>query len=156
MKNVRVSVKAIIIQAGRLLVIHKRGEGGIDYYVLPGGGQQVGETLPEALRRECREELNIDVEVGGLVFVRDYIGANHEHARYDSGMHFLNLAFACRVVSGTPGEGGTPDRRQVGLDWLPLDQLEQYSFRPQAGIETIRRWAREGRASSPLYLGDVN
>lgn len=156
MKSVRVSVKALIIQDGRLLAVQKRGEDGSLFYALPGGGQKVGETLIEAVGRECREELNIAVEVGPLVFIRDYIGANHEFARFDPDVHFLNLVFACRVLSGTPGAGGTPDRRQVGLAWLALDELERVSFFPRAGAGVIRRWAREGLPAEPLYLGDVN
>jgi len=54
--GVRLSVKAIIVREGRLLVLKCRDQQGF-WYVLPGGGQQVGETLDQALRRECLEEL---------------------------------------------------------------------------------------------------
>ena len=54
-KKVRVSAKAIIIRKGKLLLLRARDRAGI-YYLLPGGGQNNGETLHEALVREFLEE----------------------------------------------------------------------------------------------------
>jgi 8-oxo-dGTP diphosphatase len=155
MKDVRISVKALIIQDGKLLTIHKHGEE-TDFYALPGGGQQVGETLPEALQRECLEEISVGVEVGELVFIRDYIGRNHEFAHLDSETHFLNIVFACRIVSGTLQPGSVPDKRQLGVAWLPIQRLAEYPFFPQQGITAILRWWKEGKPARPIYLGDIN
>src|SRR5215216_3959860 len=62
MRPVRVSVKAIVTKDGRLLVTRNRDVEG-DFFLLPGGGQESGETLTEALRRECLEEVGADVDV---------------------------------------------------------------------------------------------
>jgi hypothetical protein len=48
----RKSAKAVIVRDEKLLVIVKRGAEG-EYFVLPGGGQEHLESLPDALRREC-------------------------------------------------------------------------------------------------------
>ena len=65
-----------------VLCVHKRDDTE-DYFTLPGGGQEPGETLPEALRRECLEEIDADVLVDRLRYVRDYIGRNHPFAAMD-------------------------------------------------------------------------
>ena len=79
MKPIRNSAKAIIIEDGRLLAIKLTDEEGF-WYCLPGGGQEPGEPLEAALRRECLEEINCEIEICDLRFVRDYIGKNHEFA----------------------------------------------------------------------------
>ncbi|MCK5199463.1 MAG: NUDIX domain-containing protein [Spirochaetales bacterium] len=56
MYPVRNSVKAIIIEDGKLLVIRKSDSDGY-YYILPGGGQEKDETFIETVKRECMEEL---------------------------------------------------------------------------------------------------
>ena len=62
MNRIRNSAKAIIIQADRLLAIYKIDPLG-DYYILPGGGQQYGESLMETVKREVMEETTLEVTV---------------------------------------------------------------------------------------------
>ena len=54
----RISVKALIIDAGRILLPMHRDEDGV-YFILPGGGQERGETVVAALERECRDSREI-------------------------------------------------------------------------------------------------
>ena len=70
---IRNSAKAVIVKDGNLLAL-KMQENNSTYYILPGGGQEHGENLHQALVRECKEELGAEVEIGDLIFVREYIG----------------------------------------------------------------------------------
>ena len=56
----RVTVKGLVRdETGRLLLVRERG----DTWDLPGGGLEHGEEIFEALRREFREELKVEIEI---------------------------------------------------------------------------------------------
>ncbi len=146
----RISVKALIIDAGRILLPLHRDEEGL-YYILPGGGQEPGETLAQALVRECREELGVDVTVGELLGARDYIAAHHELAATDDA-HQVELMFRCTFAGGTPGSGTALDERQIGTEWVELAALDRVRFYPRRLADVL-----VARGDVPFgYLGDVN
>jgi 8-oxo-dGTP pyrophosphatase MutT (NUDIX family) len=152
-RPIRVSAKAIIIHNRQLLTIAKRDELGV-YYILPGGGQQVGETLAEAVRRECIEEVSAEVEVGPLRFVRDYIAMHHEFADEEGRVHNLELMFLCHLRPGAvAAHGATPDDDQFDIAWLPVERLIEYRLYPQALRPLL---GDVGNFNGPVYLGDVN
>jgi A/G-specific adenine glycosylase len=79
---------------GRVLVAQRNTDdmlGGL--WEFPGGKREDGETLPECLAREMREELGVEVEVGEqLVVVR------HAYTHFRITLH----AFHCWLVDGEP------------------------------------------------------
>ncbi len=150
MENVRISAKAIIIKDRRLLVMHHRSTDG-DYYILPGGGQKNGETLEAAIQRECLEEAGVKVGVVDVLFIRDYIEANHEFAGLNSGFHQVEIIFECQLLDdSTLGQGIQMDMRQIGVFWLPLDELSQYPLYPKILTDLVTHKFHK------IYLGDVN
>jgi 8-oxo-dGTP diphosphatase len=147
---VRTSTKAIIIQNNALLVILGRGETGEAYYYLPGGGQEKFETLEDALKRECLEEIDAKVVVGNLLFVRDYISRNHEFAAFDPNFHQVDFFFECTLEADQiPKNGVSPDSTQLGVHWLPMVDLEAANFYP-ANLKAALL------SRDRVYLGDVN
>jgi ADP-ribose pyrophosphatase YjhB (NUDIX family) len=150
--RLRTSVKAIIIEDGRMLTIRKRGRGG-ESHVAPGGTHVAGETLAEGLEREVREEIGARIEVGPLLHVRDYIGPHHQFAEVHAGQHRVEFWFRCRLLE-RPGsrEATETDKRQIGVDWIALDDLEAAAFYPRALIPILRG----EQPDAPVYLGDVN
>lgn len=150
MYPVRTSTKAVIIKNDALLVILAKGEAGDEYYYLPGGGQEKFETLEEALKRECLEEIDAKVIVGHLLFVRDYISRNHEFAAFDPNFHQVDFFFECTLEPDQiPKNGANPDTTQLSVHWLPLSELETAKFYP-AQLKTALL------ARDRVYLGDVN
>jgi len=154
MKNhVRTSAKAVIMQNNQILLLIKR-DGLNQYAVLPGGGQRKNETLPEALRRECLEEINTEVEVGDLLFVRDYISDHYEFAEANDHVHELELYFACQLPEGyQPQSGNEPDPGQTEVRWVPLEKLAEVHLYPQVLQHYLLHLDDPQR---PIYLGDVN
>ncbi len=150
MSGIRLSVKAIVVRNDALLVLKMRDDDD-DWFILPGGGQEVGETVHEAVRRECREEIGADVQVQSLRFIRDYIGRHHEFAATDGDVHQVELMFECTLVS-EPSAPTVPDQGQIGHAWLPLVDLASYRLYPRALVGVLAR----SPSTEPVYLGDCN
>ncbi|MDG2335855.1 MAG: NUDIX domain-containing protein [Myxococcota bacterium] len=151
MGAIRTAARALIFRDGRLLLARCRDADG-DWYMAPGGGQHEGESLPETLVRECREELGAEIEVVGLRFVRDYIVAHHAFSYLDEAAHQLEVFFECRVSEDyEAGLGTEPDARQVGVVWADHEMLAQARVYP-AQLKRLTR--PEGRSEWPLYWGE--
>lgn len=153
MSNIRNSAKAIIIKNGKILMIK-----GIDlwgyFYLLPGGGQLPFENLKETLTRECKEELNVEIIIHDIRYIREYIGKNHEFSEYDSHLHQVEYIFVCEIKDEENlKRGETPDNFQVDIEWIPLNNLSSYRIYPKILKELI---TKDGELLGPIYLGDVN
>ena len=154
MKPVRVSTKAIIIENGKILLLKHEDQDG-DWYCLPGGGQENGETLKEALIRECMEEIGATVEVKDVLFIRDYIAKNHEFKDEESlNTHQIELMFECSIDENyIPFTGMNPDSTQKEVLWIELKDLSKLRFYPKEMISYLQKDI-DNRVK--IYLGDIN
>ena len=152
--RIRNSAKAIIVKDGKLLAIKMQGGSGEIFYTLPGGGQEHGEDFHQTLERECLEDLGAKVEIGELMFVREYIGENHEFAARHAEAHVVEFMFLCKVHQDTFENGSNPDKEQVSVEWLPIKELLQYNLFPRA-LRTHLIAYFDGE-KAPTYLGDIN
>lgn len=152
---IRNSAKAVIIEGTKILLTKNRDEQGY-FYLFPGGGQEHGETLENTVKRECLEEVGRRVEVKQLVHLREYIGKNHEYTDFDRHVHQIEMYFICQLQQ----EGLTqlvptnPDAHQVGMEWLPIENLLDYRIYPKA-IRSVIQDLAKGRPTE-VYMGDVN
>jgi 8-oxo-dGTP diphosphatase len=81
-----------------------------------GGKVEPGETKPQALIRECREELAVTVDVGEV-----YMELVHEYPDIKIRLTLFNAAIA----------EGTPQMLEHnGIRWIRVDEIPNYSFCP--------------------------
>ena len=141
-KEVRVRVAGILKESNRILLISHKKDGNV-YWLLPGGGVNFGETLEEALRREFREELNIDINVGRLSFLSDSIDPKLKR-------HIINICFMCTFASGEYRLGD--DQRLHGYGFFDVRELGSLKIYPPVNSELVS--IMEGDETQ-LYLGKM-
>lgn len=111
-----VVVAAAIVSAGRVLAAQRSYPPPLaGLWELPGGKVAPGEEEVAALRRECREELGVTIEVGGRV------GADLPTA---GGAATLRV-YGATVTAGTP-----TSLEHLGLRWLGPDELDNVEWLP--------------------------
>ena len=94
-----VGVAAVLFQGDSVLLARRNKEPGKGQWSLPGGAVELGETLEEALRREIREEVSLEIEIGGLVRLIDRILYDEQkRVQY----HYVIVDYWGEILSGTP------------------------------------------------------
>jgi 8-oxo-dGTP diphosphatase len=126
----RDELKTIIVTAGVIIekkkvLVAQRMEGALRglLWEFPGGKVKEGEDPREALRRELKEELDVDVEVGKILEV-----IFHSYPEYP----ILLLTYHCRIKKGIPKPIGCHDLR-----WVSLEELNELAMTP--ADEPIRK-----------------
>ncbi|TCK08701.1 NUDIX domain-containing protein [Marinobacterium mangrovicola] len=145
--QIRNAVRGLIVRDNQVLLLKKDGyETGGVRYALPGGGQDAGESLLDTLLRECEEEIGCRVTTGNLVSVNDFIKRRDtEPVRW---RHVVEFLFCCELPIGyRPHNGPAPDKHQVDVVWMPIDQLSDIQLFPQYLGELIPRVCQQQHAT---------
>ncbi len=120
----RVTVDAIIVDQGSVLLIKRRREPFEGKWALPGGFVEYGETTEEAVKRETAEETGLRVQVERLVGV-------YSDPDRDPRGHSITVAYLCNVVGGEEKAGD--DAREVR--WYQVEKLPDLAFDHRRIIE---------------------
>jgi mutator protein MutT len=126
-----VGVGAVVLDAGRVLLVRRAQEPLKGEWSLPGGAVEVGEALEDAVVRELREETGLDVEVGAVVEVLDRIRRDPDgRVEY----HYVIIDYACTVRSGRLAAGSDA----AAAHWADVADLERLGVSEKA-ISVIRK-----------------
>jgi ADP-ribose pyrophosphatase YjhB (NUDIX family) len=122
----RIRVGGVIIKDGKILLM-ERIKPNTEYFVLPGGGMEVGEDIETALRREIKEELNFDI-----LDWQPFITLENEFQEAYGGRHGGNQAehyFLIKNYSGEMKVGG-PEKEKMNDQniyqpvWMDLSKIK--------------------------------
>ncbi|MFB8084851.1 NUDIX hydrolase [Streptomyces sp. NPDC055992] len=92
-----VAASAVVTDAGGRILLQRRSDNGL--WALPGGGMDMGDSLPGTAVREVKEETGLDVEITGLVGT--YTDPRHVIAYRDGEVRRqFNVCFTARVIGG--------------------------------------------------------
>ncbi len=147
--GIRNAVRAVITRDDLVLLQRKIDANGNERYALPGGAQEQGERLTEALQRECEEEIGTRVEVIDLLYVGDYFKIRDTSP--PTVRQLLEFLFACSVGSDyQPRNGPRPDKHQVDVEWIPVSRLPEINLVPGGYSKLLQQ-----QDPSRIYVGQL-
>jgi len=121
-------VRAIIVRDGKIILI-KRTKSDSTYWVFPGGGVEAGETKQQALIREVKEELGLDIAVKDLLISRP-----SAHPETSNSTEYF---FIAEIIGGQLGAGTGPEynpesnyQGSYELEWVKILVLSKINLRP--------------------------
>lgn len=132
----------MIDDSDRVLYLHAReGVDGREFWVMPGGGLEPGESFEEAAIREVREETGIEVALGGCLWTR-----HHAFEWLGQRLAQFEVFFLARL-GGSHNVSGTPDSYVHGHRWWSLEEILQTNevFAPRDIAKLI----------APVLHGDI-
>ena len=116
-RTIRVVAALLQRDDGKVLITQRRPQAFMPLkWEFPGGKVEPGETDQQALARELREELDIQVEVGA-----HFMGLKHAYPDFEVDFQ----VYSCSIVSG--------DLRKVAVNdyrWVAISDLETFEFPP--------------------------
>jgi ADP-ribose pyrophosphatase YjhB (NUDIX family) len=142
----RIRVSALLRwNEGVLLCRHEKP--GKEYWLLPGGGVNAGESLVDALHRELAEELGIEDEpsLEGPVAIVDSISPVRSYAA----KHVVHIIFAGDLGGRSLEAVTSRDAAVRGHRLFGVDELDDVVLHPP-----IQRFVQRWRPGDPaVYLG---
>ena len=139
-----VGVGAVVVQAGRALIVKRAHDPRKGEWSLPGGRVELGESLVDATRREILEETGLEVAVGDMIEVFDRIHRLDAAVRY----HFVIVDFLCTVIGGHLRAGD--DAEDVA--WVDADEAAASGVNEHA-LRVLRRGLALAVARPPEETG---
>jgi ADP-ribose pyrophosphatase YjhB (NUDIX family) len=121
--SIVVAVTVFALDADQRVLLIRRTDS--DLWALPGGAQEIGESIAETAMRETREETGIDIEVTGIVGV--YSNPRHVVAFSDGEVRQqFSICFRASPVGGQP----TTSDESREVRWVGPDDLGALSIHP--------------------------
>jgi 8-oxo-dGTP diphosphatase len=116
-RTIRVVAALLQREDGKVLITQRRPQAFMPLkWEFPGGKVEPGESDQQALARELKEELDIEVEVGG-----HFMGLKHDYPDFEVDFQ----VYSCTILSG--------DLRKVAVNdyrWVAISDLETFEFPP--------------------------
>ncbi len=116
-----VGVGAALFKDGKVFLAHRgpKAKNERNTWEIPGGGVEFGETFENALKREIKEEIGVEIEIVELLGICDHIIP-------DEKQHWVSPTYICKIIKGEPKILEPEKCDQIG--WFTLKETENMSI----------------------------
>lgn len=127
MKRIHNIVRGICRKGDKLLLAYFK-EG--DYYFLPGGHVEPGESMLATLKREFTEEMGVTVEPLELITVFEHTWLNGGELQ-----HEINFIFLVKILTNRDVKSRED---HLEFKWIPVEDIARIKFLPREMVETLK------------------
>lgn len=149
--GIRSAAKAIIVNENKVLLNKCFDDNNGNYYSLPGWGQNIYESLEEAIVRECLEE------TGYYVIPKKFIGLCEEICEdikfrelYPEYSHKMYHIFLCELGEEDIKDPTEIDAMQISSEWIDIESLDKIRLLPSALNNNIKNMIEDEEI---MFLG---
>ena len=137
MKKKRTASRGIVTHDGQVLLIH-RIKNGQEYYSIPGGKVEEGETNEQTVEREILEETTMAIKV-------------KEQLGFFEDTNKCSYIFVCEYISGEPSLVNAPEKEEMERNpnnfyeplWVPLEEALELTIQPNSAAHAFKEYLRK-------------
>ncbi len=142
-KSPRLAARAVILHENRLLLVNAYGGQKSDLWCAPGGGIDPGQSIPDNLTREVKEEVGLEITIGTPCLINEF----HDP---DSGFHQVDLYFRCSLTAGADVHINDPEGIVNRHIWARQEDMATLRHKPDSLVDVA--WGNTPLRYDPLEL----
>ncbi len=125
----------ILNEEGKVLLQQRNKEPERGYWSIPGGKLEWMETFEDAVKREVKEECDVDIQVEKLLGICDHIVKNENQ-------HWVSPSFLCKITNGEPKI--MEPTKHTDMKWFSLNELpEKLTITTQNAVRHYKDYSKQ-------------
>lgn len=125
----------ILNKEGKVLLQQRNKEPEKGYWSIPGGKLEWMETFEDAVKREIKEECDIDIKIEKLLGICDHIVKNENQ-------HWVSPSFLCKITNGEPKI--MEPTKHTDMKWFILNELpEKLTITTQNAVRHYKEYSKQ-------------
>lgn len=137
----KMRVGCIIKNGDKILVTYDSPD---SYRYLPGGKVEFGESVFDTVKREIKEELNIDVlDVKELFVDEVFYFSNFSNTNVHELCFYFEIKIALNQEISKDKFSTFENNRELYFEWLTLDEINKIDFRPHSVKDVLSNFPKQ-------------
>jgi len=123
MKKFNLRVYGVCVNQQNKVLVSNEQYKNLSFTKFPGGGLEWGEGTKDCLKREFKEEFDLEIEVGGLYYLTDFF----QISAFSENDQVISVYYRCSLNESLDQNNWNGDKNE-SLQWIPLSELHEDLF----------------------------